>query len=571
MKLILRQYLANLRERNELDAILPDLLSQMGMNVISRPSIGTRQFGVDIAAVGSVDGGPETVYLFSVKAGNLDRTTWNGTNDQALRPSLDEIIDSYIPSVLSPEHKDKPIAICICIGGEVHEAARQQVSGYIETMEKKHEDWCLSFQEWNGDRLAALIQEHLLREDLLPANARSLLRKSLALVDEPEASHRHFGALVKQLTKAQNTPKKELTASRQTLLCLWTLFAWCRDAGNYEAAYLASELVLLALWAKTHHCMEKKGKINKARTAVFFSTLDAYRHITAAYVYDKIGPAANIEHGLSWGTHSSNELSLNLKLFDVLGRIAMCGIWHNWFNGVAQIQEFSEQAREFEQLFFQAREILAKAINNNPTLFQPTKDDHNTELSLAILLLGKDQSYVDFIKGWIKEITDRSILSYEIHGQFPCMYSSYSQLLELTDNKSDEVKKEATAGSVLHPTLALYATVWGCTDLYREIRQFQIDHMEHCSFQLWMPNEQSEQCMWLNEDHHGTALNKLVLPNDPADFKSAIIDECKITNSLQELSAWKLSLFPLILTACRRYSLPIPPQFFLSQDDLEKV
>ena len=37
MKLILRQYLANLRERNELDAILPDLLSQMGMNVISRP------------------------------------------------------------------------------------------------------------------------------------------------------------------------------------------------------------------------------------------------------------------------------------------------------------------------------------------------------------------------------------------------------------------------------------------------------------------------------------------------------------------------------------------------------
>lgn len=34
MKLILKQYLASLKERAELDAILPDLLSSMGMNVL---------------------------------------------------------------------------------------------------------------------------------------------------------------------------------------------------------------------------------------------------------------------------------------------------------------------------------------------------------------------------------------------------------------------------------------------------------------------------------------------------------------------------------------------------------
>jgi len=71
MKLIIKQYLASLNERNELDALLPDLLSQMGLNVFSRPGIGTKQHGVDVAAVGSLNGDPEKVYLFSIKAGDL--------------------------------------------------------------------------------------------------------------------------------------------------------------------------------------------------------------------------------------------------------------------------------------------------------------------------------------------------------------------------------------------------------------------------------------------------------------------------------------------------------------------
>ena len=52
MKLVFRQYLASLKERSELDAVLPDLLSELGYTVVSRPTVGTRQFGVDVAAVG---------------------------------------------------------------------------------------------------------------------------------------------------------------------------------------------------------------------------------------------------------------------------------------------------------------------------------------------------------------------------------------------------------------------------------------------------------------------------------------------------------------------------------------
>ena len=91
MKLILKQYLASLKERKELDAVLPDLLSSMGMNVFISPTRGVKEYGVDIAAVGRLTDEEEKVYLFSVKSGNLTRDTWNGSADQALRPSLDEI------------------------------------------------------------------------------------------------------------------------------------------------------------------------------------------------------------------------------------------------------------------------------------------------------------------------------------------------------------------------------------------------------------------------------------------------------------------------------------------------
>ena len=55
MKLILKEYLASLSERDELDVVLPDLLSQMGLNVFISPSRGGKEYGVDVAAVGAIN------------------------------------------------------------------------------------------------------------------------------------------------------------------------------------------------------------------------------------------------------------------------------------------------------------------------------------------------------------------------------------------------------------------------------------------------------------------------------------------------------------------------------------
>src|SRR5436309_13010573 len=217
MKLIIREYLGSLRERSELDAILPDLLSQLGLNVYSRPARGTRQDGVDVGAVGSLNGGPEKVYLFSIKAGDLTRKEWDG-DVQSLRPSLNEILDTYIPNRIPVEHRGKEIVICITIGGDIQEQVRPQLTGFISQNTKPN----VNFEEWNGDRLASLIQSSFLREDLLPSGARSQLRKALALLDEPEAAYRHFAALLRLFsnsTKSKSTDR--VRAIRQISICLW--------------------------------------------------------------------------------------------------------------------------------------------------------------------------------------------------------------------------------------------------------------------------------------------------------------------------------------------------------------
>ncbi len=187
MKPLLRDYIASLRERNELDAILPDLLSEAGYQVFSRPAIGTAQRGVDVAAVGKDGKGKQCVYLFCVKPGDLTRTDWDG-NSQRMRASLNEIIDEYIPTRIPPAYRKLPVVIVLCLGGEVHQSARSLVTNYT----KQHTKPKRRYEEWTGDTLAEMLMSGLLREKVLPKELRSHFQKAVAMADQPDISYLHF-------------------------------------------------------------------------------------------------------------------------------------------------------------------------------------------------------------------------------------------------------------------------------------------------------------------------------------------------------------------------------------------
>ncbi len=137
MKLIIKEYLSLLKESKELDSLIPELLLAMGHEVISKPQIGVRQYGVDVASVGIDKDGIKKVFLFTIKEGDFGRTDWDNGTLQAVRPSLNEIIDSYIPKKLSPDNKSLVKKIILATGGDKKQEIDENWDGYIETNAKK--------------------------------------------------------------------------------------------------------------------------------------------------------------------------------------------------------------------------------------------------------------------------------------------------------------------------------------------------------------------------------------------------------------------------------------------------
>ena len=554
MKLIIKQYLASLKERDELEVILPDLLSEMGLNVFSRPGRGTCQDGVDVAAVGSLNGNEEKVYLFSIKAGDLTRKDWDGDEIQSLRPSLNEILDSYIPNRLPDEHKGKNIIICLCFGGDIKEQVRLKVEGYIKQNKKDQ----ISFEEWNGDKLASLILSNFLQEDLLPPNAQSQLRKALALLDEPEASYRHFSLLLKSLTDLDTKEDKvRLTIIRQITICLWILFAWSRDADNLEAAYLASEISLLYTWNIAKESYYKKLKISDEIQKTFLSVLNLYFQVSSEFIETRILPFVSKRHALSIAIHPSCSLDVNLKLFDILGRLALQGIWrHWWLNNIPGQAE--SQVDEMKNTIINISISLKQLITSNPALCSPVKDDQVIDISLAFLLLMIDTNNSRDVQTWLWEILDRSAFSYRSNGQYPCNLGSYSDLLEHPQRGDYEYFCEVTGGSVLFPMIALVAALLGQEDTYKKVQDVKEKYLSHCDFQLWYPDETSEEHIYLNSDLHGGVLSDVRIDRPMDEFLKQIFGECKHSPDVNCLSAWEKGLWPLIIVACRHYRLPVP-------------
>lgn len=557
MKLIIKQYLASLEERDELDAILPDLLSQMGLIVFSRPGRGTRQDGVDVAAVGRTDKGPVKVYLFSIKPGDLTRTLWDGDSVQSLRPSLNEILDSYIPNRLPEEHKDKEVVICLCLGGDIQEQVRPQVEGYIKGLKKRYGKGKISFEEWNGDKLASLIQTFFLREELLPERAQTQLRKSLALLDEPQSSFLHFSSLVKSLTNSiGETSKAKLTVIRQIYICLWILFAWARDAGNLEAAYLASEFALLNVWEIVKPFFEKRTKSAEAIQIAFSSILAVYQQISSHYLV-KLLPHTITRHSLSSATNASCSLDVNLKLFDVLGRVALRGIWSYWT--LFQTREEDKVIRDALLSGVQmASGAVIQMIRNNPVLLLPIKDDQSIDISIAILLLMFDRNYHNEIIGWLSEIVDRSRFAHRVNGQYPCILQSYSDLLSHPKIDDEEYKQRVTSGSILFPAIGLWTSLLGNMDLYKKVQGLKEEFLKHCNFQFWYADDSSENLFYTNGDAHGATLSNACIELSAKDYLDQIFGECEHTPYYRSLSAVKSGLWPIVLVACRHYRVPIP-------------
>ena len=552
MRPIVQEFFRGLKERHELDAIIPELLTAMGFEVISRPMIGTRQYGADVAAIGRDEDGVRKLFLFVIKKGDLTREEWDDS-PQAVRPSLNEVRDAYL-SGLAPEHKGLLVVVCITVGGVVRENILKTVNGYMAVESKGG----IEFRLWTGDTLTGKIIDGALREEVFPPSLRTLLRRAAALVDEPEAAFAQFARLVDEV--AANEALDPVSRVRILYLALWILTVWGREANNLETPYRASELVTLRAWILLWPKIEADRSRKYAASHTFLEVVELHLLIWDELYGEKILPHALSLHALSFAAWSHEALDVNLALFETIGRVAMGGLWRAWLEaGAGSVPGPIEQPGE--KLATTAI-ALARLIEANPALYTPACDDHGIDINLALMLLAIVPQTRTAAAYWVSQAANATMICYRRGSAFPVIETDYATLIRYPAVPDDELRKEMTAGSILYPILAAFAWGFGDSELVADLGEFQTSQLAHSNFQIWVPNARSEARIWLGK-RNGSGLGGLSIGSDGSDLIAALRREIEQNTAYPELSAVKLDHWPMLLLACRCYRLPPPPQLWL--------
>lgn len=556
MKLIFTQYLAGLKERGELDVIMPDLLSEIGLNVISKPARGTKQYGVDVAAVGTLPGGVRSLFLLSIKPGDLTRSGWN-SGAQALRPSLDQVLDVYIQSLKPKRYAEIPVVVVLCLGGELHEDVRHDVEGYMASNARDG----VQFDLWNGDRLAELLLSGVLREHALLATWRSDLRKAVALVDEPDVSFGHSCRFLDTVAdRCGSTRPARLTAVRQIHVALWTLYVWARDAGNLEVAYLSSERAMLLVWSLIQAHLSGKSKPARQLDQAMERLIELHGAITDRYIAEYVEPRSRTLHGLSSAVPSQASLDINLRLFDVLGRVATRGLWRLHRYRQLELGGRADEAEAVRKQLHDTALLIADILQNNLILCTPIKDDQAIDINIACLFLSR-VGCNQVIRNWIQQTSIATVFAYDAETAYPCIFREYRDLA-CHPKQEPGYRQQATAGSILVPTLAVWAALAGDTGTLGLLAEFAAERYSHSTLQLWYPGPDSEEHIYRGGANHGLAATNIRIARACDDMLAPIRSECARSVAFSSLSAVTRRLSPLIVSASRHHRIPVPPHLW---------
>ncbi|WP_205527605.1 hypothetical protein [Halomonas sp. JS92-SW72] len=557
----MKEYLASLKERGDLDkSVLPNLLSEIGLRVLNTPMIGTRQNGVDIAAVGQVKGEDEQryLYLFCIKAGNVTRRDWE-VSEQSVRPELNEIKDVYLRSNVAQEHAELPIKICLCCGGELEETVLMNWAGYTEQNKTDK----ISYELWNGDRLADLMMRCLLARELLDEEPRRNFQKAVAMVNEPNACYEYTRAFLGNLLlEEQTSQKNELLRLRQSYICLHAVIAWAIEANNLESTYKVSELGMLFCWNAIRKRLPKKKptKHDNALMFVLDQFLKLYLTTSEMYLSKTAYAHGGRLHALSVAVRSRESVDVNLAMFELLGRLAIRGIWTDHFSkslSGANPGLLKSLAESTDRTL----DTMVLLISNNPTLSSPIRDDHMIEIALVMYLAQLTQKEIRFLP-WLRAISDKTTFALVTNTKYPTCLHDYADLLSHPVSAEQSYRDEACAGSVLYPYIFFWMQYVADVKEIAEFTERLERQIPNCTHQAWFPDEDSDDLIWHGETYHGICVTDVSPHNGHEALAGTLNKAMETCTAITDVSAVRKGLIPMFLTACRHYRLPVPPSFW---------
>jgi hypothetical protein len=533
-----------LKESGEFDALLPDLLLAMDIAPISKPQKGVRQAGVDLAAAGKDDSGSRTLWLFVLKRGDLSRRDWD-CGPQAVRQSLEEINDVYLHNNVAPEHQDLPVRIVIATTGDFKQDFEQQRVGYFNNNTQPG----MTYETWNGDYVATKMEEHLLNEYALPPAARSELRKSLALVGEPDYELVHFYNLLRILLKWENDAKQTehecLRDLRTVSLALEILCRWAEQDGNLKNAVIACERTLLWTWdaLRRHDLMQNPGMIRGysriielylTATAEYFNKVQSHLHHQDAYVRYHREPALVAE-----------------RVFEEVGLLSTFGLVYYLFGKGTKNEQYVTGAQAVAT-------SLEAFLQTHTALNSPCYDGQSIDIGLALVFLLL-VDHPNAVKAWLRELTARLLFGFRSQKWFPISTDSFDDLADLHLGNADVSKLRATSWMV--PLLGEWMAALEDEEGYSQLVTLN-EVLRETTFQVWYPDEKTAEALYVGSAvDTGISEAPIVLPPTTKDMRDRIRTICTDSPARHKYitSAQKVGIGWLDFIANRHFRTPLNP------------
>lgn len=554
MNIIISQYIRTLKERNELDRLLPSLILSMGIVPLFTPQTGTRQYGVDIAAIGQ---DPEDLisklFLFVVKQKDLGRSEWD-SGPQSIRQSFNDIIDVYIKNCVQPKHKKLPVKIILATSGDLKEELNQSWAAYLSG------NATYEFDFWGADKLSTLVGNYMLNEHIFNDKLQSQLRKSLSLIKENDYSRDDYHSLLMNLL--QLTPdgaavsvlkKKDLeNALRTSYLASSILSSWALHDGNAKQALFVSERFILWAWHRIN--LEKKPNLY---LPTFVNFLRSYINTALEYI-SKLQPYFHTQYAVSLYSHEAS--LVNITVFEQIGIISTIGMVILLL--IARVSNENER-KELVSYVEIIADCLAALIENNPASGSPRFDGNVIDITLCFIFL-KGVGRGEFLENWLKTLVARIDFVFKIGRNHPISSDLIDDLVEVDCNSSEKnifIKTSDTSWII--PTLAGFCVLFDKSEGYDVLRDGTEDAYKHVYSQLWHPTINVYKHLYFHQaqNHDGETEVPISYPRDMSIYKLRMeaVSKNQRYNIIASSPAVRAGFPMLDLIACRHFRTPVSP------------
>ncbi len=548
MRLILQEYLAQLKESKELDQLLPTLLEAMGFTVFLRPQVGIRQFGADIAAVGPDKRGHQRLFVFVVKCGDIGRNDWNSDRPQSIRPTLEEVLDVFFESHIPTEYAGLPRTVVLASNGVMKQEVTPTWAAYGRKWRRQEKS---KLEFWGISNIAELVERHLLSEFVFSGDARSLFRRALATLDDPDGSVFRFEEFVHAALKTgrqTGKPKELIKALRLVALGLSIYSTWARTEDNLRPALIAAERTTLKVWAY----IVSEGLIKDASATVSLEYVLFELLNTGVGWEQKFRPYYATQNAFAY--RSPDSLFVNEQVFEQIGILGLQGL----ILGV-----LDRDPGQPNQGVIAMGDCLVALLNTHSISNTPAYDNQASDIAVGMLLLIR-LNRLDEAKQWLAGLVKGIQLSRRIGRFTPCSSDLFEDAVSLRLTRKVAAEK-ASASSTLIPVLAHLCAVLGDSSSYQTLVEELVPEFVNCSLQVWHPDKDYETLIggetefpWQN----GVTEAPYELPPTLESFQANAKLKPNGIAEMADFEFMKSGFVWMPLIACRTFRGPVPVSFF---------